>query len=193
MSENTRDIKVILEELFKGAGSALTKYAKVRMTQYEINLWRKEGMPLEWIDKSAKSYFSTRFLGGKRITNTTPAELQKACDALDHAVKDGCHGRCVKLVAELNEAFTAIGLSPIKQIDKFLDFVTFYYEVRKDEQGNAIKEKPNGFEVRVFQSDTNRKELWTELQLLMKQNRMMSIPDVSKIVLNKRHLSKSLK
>lgn len=190
MSENTREIKVILEELFKGNGAALNKYAKVRMTQYEINLWKKSGMPIEWVDKSAKSYFSSRFLGGKRITNATPAELQKAYESLDHAVRDGCHGRCVKLMTELNETFVALGLSPVNQIDKFLDFVTFYYEVRKDDQGNTVREKPGGFEVRVFHSDENRRELWLELQALMKQNRMMSIPDVCKIMLYKRRHSK---
>ncbi len=189
----TRQIKEILEELFKGQEAALNKYARVRMTQYEIGLWRRYGLPLSGVNSAAKQYFSKRFLGGKRIDKVGENELKKGLTALDYAVSDGCHGRCVRLVEELNCALAKLGLKQVSQPDKFLDWLTFSYEVRTDHDGRPIREQPGNFEIRIFHSEENRKEFWLELQALLKQGKMMSMQDVAKIVLHKCHYSKSLK
>ena len=138
MAENVkRGYFEVLDELFTGSNSALEKYAKVRLTQYEMNLWRKHHLPLKEVDKRAKRYFGVRFLGeGKRIDKATQAELSKAFESLHFAVgkdsgdpslKSGCHGRCLRLVDVLNEALIADGLDPIPDAEKFLDFFTFNY------------------------------------------------------------------
>ena len=51
MAENVRSYFEILDEMFMGPGAALEKYAKVRFTQYEMNLWRKHRLPLKEVDK----------------------------------------------------------------------------------------------------------------------------------------------
>ena len=188
---STRNIKEILEELFKGKDAALSKYARVRLTKYEISLWRS-GVPITGINPIAKQCFSKSFLGGKRIFNASPEELADAQKRLNYAVSDGCHGRCIRLVEELNCALEAQGLQRVSQPEKFLDWLTYSYEVKTDQNGSPIREQPGGFEIRIFHSEENRKEFWLELQALLKQDKMMSMQDVAKIVLHKRHHSKSL-
>lgn len=191
-STSTRDIKEILEELFKGKDAALSKYARVRLTKYEIGLWRS-GLPITGVSPIAKQCFSKSFLGGKRILNASPEELTEAQKRLNYAVSDGCHGRCIRLVEELNCALEAQGLQRVSQPEKFLDWLTFSYEVKADYDGRPIREQLGGFEIRIFHSEENRKEFWAELQALLKQDKMMSMQDVAKIVMHKRHHSKSLK
>ena len=178
MAENLRSTDKILEELFKGRDSALERYAKVRHTYYELNLWRRYGLPLSEVPKGMKFYFSQRFLGKKRIEDATEAELTEAFTRLGHAINDGCKRRCGRLVDELNLSLSELGLRSIKEPEKFLDWLTFDYEVRTDGEGNPVIEKPFGFEVRIFKDENNRKKFWSIIQLLIKNRRMMSMHDI---------------
>ena len=201
MAENlNRSYFEILDELFTGPNAALEKYAKVRITQYEMNLWRKHHLPLKEVDKKAKRYFNVRFLGeGLRIDKASPEALKKAFESLHFAVgKDsgdptlcsGCHQRCLRLVNELNEALKRDGLDEISDAEKFLDFMTFDYEVRTDENGPAIEEKPYGFVIRTFHDADNRKEFRAMLQMLKTEKREMSMQDIWKIIGFKKKHSK---
>ena len=192
MSE-TREIKEILEELFKGQDAAINKYARVRITQYEIDLWKKHGLPLNELSRQEKLYFSKRFLQGRKISEISPAELEKAILTLDHAVNDGCHGRCIKLVKELNEALARRSLKTVGEPEKFLNWLTFDYQTIKDYKGDNVKEANYGYEIRLFESDNNRKEFWQELKSVLAQGRIMSMQDIAKIVLFKRKHGKNLK
>ena len=181
----------IIEELFFGPSAALEKYAKVRFTQYEMNLWRRYHLPLKDVDSKAKRYFGVRFLGeGKRIDKASETDLNKAFESLKFAVgKDvneptlnsGCHMRCLRIVNELNEALAAAGLTTIEDPEKFLDFLTFDYEVRTDGNGVAIEEKPYGFLIRTFHDEENRRQFRVILKWLREEKRMMSMQDIYKI------------
>ena len=205
MAENIkRTYFEIMNELFVGPNAALEKYAKVRHTQYEMNLWQIHHLPLNDVDKKAKRYFNVRFLGeGKRIDKASPEEIAKAFESLKYAVglptvnepnlNSGCHKRCVKLVEELNEALEAKGLQKIGSPDKFLDFMTFNYDVLTDENGVAREEKPYGFIIRIFNDENNRKEVRAVLKFLREQNREMSIQDIWRLVRFTRSHSKIVK
>lgn len=186
-----RTIKEILEEMFKGKDAALEKYAKVRITQYELSLWRRYGLPLSEVDKGAKAYFAQRFLG-KGITVASSKELKDALEKLDHAVNDGCHKRCERLLSELNEALKAAGLKTVKDQEKFLNWLTFNYVTNPDHYGEPTKEPQYGFEIRIFNDKENRKEFWEELQTLLKSGRMISMQNACRIVLAKRKISKKI-
>lgn len=175
-----------LTELFKGRDSALNKYAKVRHTQYEMGLWCNHKYPLRLVDASTKAYFSKAFLGGVKIDKADEATLRKGFTNLDHAVKDGCHGRCYRLVEDLNQELTELGLRPVENIDKFLDWLTFDYTALYNHDGEPLEEKPYGFPILVFNDEKNRKELWDELQLIMRGRRMSSMRYAASIVLSKR-------
>ena len=190
--EETKELKEILNEMFKGKDSALEKYAKVRITQYEISLWRGYHLPLSEVDKGAKAYFSQRVLGGKGITTASEKELKEALERLDHAVNDGCHKRCRKLLEELNAALEAVGLKPVEDHEKFLDWLTFSYHTVPDSCGEPTKDPGYHFEIRIFNDRENLREFWEELQTLLKHNRMMSMQDVCRIVLEKRKKSKKI-
>ena len=190
MSEK-RNVDEILNELFKGRDAALEKYAKVRHTQYELMLWTSYGVPIKEIDRQAKVYFEKRFLNGTKMDKLSKEQVKSELETLDHAVKDGCHGRCTRLVKELNAALEALGLDSVKEIDRFLDWLTFDYVVKSDYEGKPLTEPGYGFQIRVFHDGQNRKEFWAELQLLLKSGKMMSMQDACRIVLKKRKKSKS--
>ena len=78
------------------------------------------------------------------------------------------------------------------QVEQFLDWLTFSYEVRKDHEGKPIEEKPYGFEIRIFNSDENRKEFWYETKTILEQGRIMSMQDIANIVMFRRNHSKKL-
>lgn len=204
MAENVkRSYFEVLDELFAGPNSALEKYAKVRFTQYEMNLWRKHHLPLKEVDKKAKRYFGVRFLGeGLRIDKASQTVLNKAFESLHFAVgKDsgdpalltGCHARCLKLVTELNEVLKADGLEPIPDAEKFLDFFTFDYEVRTDGFGQPIEEKPYGFVIRIFRDAENRNDFRSILKILRAEKREMSMQDIWRIIKFKKTHSKPAK
>ena len=189
-----RSIREILEELFKGRDSALEKYSKVLHTLYQMNLWQTEkehGLQLNEVPRSVRVYFSQRYLNGKKICDASESEIDNAFIRLNYAAGDtGCKGRCARLVDELNLALDDLGLDMIKEPEKFIGWLTFDYDVRKDEMGNPVIEKPFSFEVRIFKDARNRKEFWAEVQLLMDTyGRMMSMQDVLKTVLRKRRSS----
>lgn len=194
MAENIRSIEEILNELFKGGrDSAIEKYAKVRHTQYEMDLWCHYGLPLSEVERGAKAYFSKRFLNGCRIDKASEKALRDAFSRLDHAVNDGCHGRCHKLIVELNQAFAELGLPEVKEIDKFLDWLTFNYQTRLGGDGEPVIEKPYGFQILIFDDERNRKEFWTEVQQLIKAGRMASVHDIATLVVWKRKHTVSIK
>ena len=186
---NKRTIEEILRELFAGGQkAALEKYAKVRHTLYEILLYLEHHYPLKEIDNFAKAYFSRRFLGGKKITEATSEEMAEALKRLRYAVGDelcekdgekyfpGSHGRCLRLVNELNAALIAEGLEPLKDPEQFLKFMTFDEEVKKDALGKVIYEY--GAPVKVFHDKENRKDFWAEAQFLLKKGKMMPLPKI---------------
>ena len=134
MAENVkRGYFEVLDELFTGPSAALEKYAKVRFTQYEMNLWRRHHLPLKEVDKRARRYFHVRFLGeGETFDKAPPEVMNKAFESLTYAVglptedkptlNSGCHQRCLKLVLELNDILKADGLQEITDPEKFLEF-----------------------------------------------------------------------
>lgn len=190
MAENikneTRKVDEILRELFQGRDAAIEKYAKVRHTQWEMNLWYEYGLPLKEVAGDAKQYFSKRFLNGGKIAQASGDELKEAFTRLDHAVKDGCHGRCTKLVVELNQELSRLGLEIINEPEKFLGWLTFRYDTVPDDWGNPAVEKPYGFEIRIFHDAENRKEFWAELLPMLKAGKVMSMQNVVGIILFRR-------
>ena len=184
MAEDIRNIEQILKELFDGKDAALEKYAKVRHVQYEMNLWRRFHLPLSEVNGQVKVYFSKRFLGGERIIDASEATLKKGFESLDHAVKDGCRGRCRRLVEELNEALVRLNLRPIAEIDRFLDWLTFDSETVKDYYGEPAREY--GFPVLVFHDKENRKDFWNKTKVFLKRGVMISMQDVARIILIER-------
>ena len=194
----------ILNELFFGPSAALEKYAKVRHTQYEMELWRKHNLPLSEVDKKVKRYFTIRFLGeGKRIDKATPEELNKAFESLKYAVglpteteptlNSGCHMRCLRLVEELNDALEADGLRKLYMPERFLDLMTFSYDVLTDENGVAREEKPYDFVIRIFHDEENRKDVRAILKYCKEQNEEMSMQDIWRMVCFMRKHSKKSK
>ena len=185
-----RQIKDILMELFSDSDAALVKYAKVRHVQYEMELWYKHHCD---IDKGVKAYFVLRFLNGKRISDCGRGEIREALDKLDHAVKDGCHGRCVRLITELNKAFEEKDIEQLQNIEAFLDFVTFDYETRRDEYTNELVCEPGyGFEIRVFHDTENRSAVWKKIKSLLDKGKMMPISRVCQILGIERKFSKKI-
>lgn len=205
MAENVkRGYFEVLDDLFNGPSAALEKYAKVRFTQYEMNLWRKYHLPLKEVDKRARRYFHVRFLGeGETFDKAPPEVMNKAFESLTYAVglptedkptlNSGCHQRCLKLVLELNDILKADGLQEITDPEKFLNLMTFDYDVLSDENGVAREEKPYGFVIRVFHDAENRKEFRAILKVLKNERREMSIQDIWKIIGFKRKHSKTSK
>lgn len=189
-----RTIKDVLEELFKGRDAAIEKYAKVRHTLYEMNLWYRYGLPLKDVPKNVKGYFSERFLGGKKINETTEMERAEAFKRLGHAVSDGCKLRCERLVNELNQQLEELGLMTVKDPTQFLDWLTFDYDVNRDFEGELVVERPFGFEIRLFKDERNRKEFWGEIQLLLyTYGKMKSMQDIARMVLDNRRTSVYIK
>ena len=204
MAEQIRTIEEILRELFAGGqNAALEKYAKVRHTFYEIRLYWWHQFPLEEIDGFAKGYFSKRFLDGKRIDQATQEEMVAALTRLRYAVGDepcerdgeeyfpGSHGRCLRLVNELNAALVVEGLEPLKDPERFLKFMTFDEEVKRDALGKVIYE--HGVPVNVFHDKENRKDFWAEVQPLLKKGKMMPLQAIWVRVLHTRKNSKPIK
>ncbi|MDO4747462.1 MAG: hypothetical protein Q4A70_03970 [Candidatus Saccharibacteria bacterium] len=185
MAENVRSIKAILEELLKGKDSALAKLARVRETQYEIGLWNGHGALLSDIAVTAKKYFSKRFLDGKLLKEVKKDELEEGLKKLAYAV-ESCKKRCTRLVEELNQAMSEQGLEPLKDIQGFLDWMTFFYEEKKDYTGQPVYDLEGHFPIRIFSSDKNRREFWVETQAIMRSGRIMSVKDIAQIVFFKR-------
>ena len=194
MAENFRNPKVILEELFKGKKEkngkwekgALEKYSNVRHIQYEMKLHLNYGLPLGEVSRKTKAKFSRVFLSGQSISSVDRSVLDQAMKRLDYAVNVGCKGRCTRLVKELNDSMNALGIPTIEEIDKFLDWLTFYYYVRKDYEGNPLIEKPYGFEVRCFDDEGNRREFWEETQLFLKYDKLAPLRTIAKFVFMRR-------
>lgn len=192
MAENLRKVKAVLEELFKGKDSALAKYARVRHCKYEMDLWWRYKMPLSEIDPKQKRYFSATFLKkGLSLSNADSKDVQFAMERLEHAIKDGCHGRCQRLVFALNQALIECGIEPVKDIEVFLNWLTFAYTERVDGEGNPVMEKPYNVPIWDFFDEANRKELWSELEFMLKNGKMMSMHNVASIVTLKRRFAKT--
>lgn len=205
MAEEIKENKTyedILRELFAGGeSSALSKLAKVRRTEYEMNLWYKHHLPLDEVPSVYRMYFRKRFLNGVPIERANQRELKEAFYRLKCAVgvelnaggeHTGCYMRCLRLVCELNSALKRDGLRTVEP-GAFLEWLTFDYTVPTGTGGEVIMEKGYDFPIKVFHSDENRKEFWNELQKVMREHRRMSMQGVVKIILTKRKESIILK
>lgn len=194
----TRGYFDIVDELFLMKDSAIDKFAKVRFTEYEMNLWRKYGYSLSEVSLKARKYFEKRFLGGTSISNATEEELEKAFLNLGYAVGSvvspegetelsGCRKRCLRLMNELNDCLKSLGLRTMTDPERLLDWLTFEYDTVKNGFGLPIKDR--GVEIRVFQNDQNLKEFKSELKELKKKNRALSMHDILRIITIRREKS----
>ena len=193
MAENitsTRSYEEILGEIFFGKDAALDKYARVRKTLYEMELYLKYGLDLCEVEPAAKAYFSKRFLSGQRIEKASKAEFTKAMTSLRYAagldidgnvVETGCRQRCRRLMIELNSALADAGLDTVRDIDWFLDYLTFDYGQVLNDDGSPKTEPGYQFEIRIFYSDENRFWFRKELEHLFKDGLRMSMQDVYKL------------
>jgi hypothetical protein len=161
---NHREYEVVLKELFFGKDSALEKYAKVRKTHYELCLWKNYNLPLRDVDRASKLYFSRRFLNGMRIEKASKNLLEKGFTELGYAcginpdgnpVESGCKMRVNRLVNELNLALADLGFSTV-DVERFIRYFTFDYDVVLDEEGKPKLEPGYGFQIWIFHSDENR-------------------------------------
>ncbi len=174
----------IMKELFHGKDAAFAKYAKVRHTLYEMNFFRSpKGYTLAEINSAAKAYFANRFLPkGVTIRNATEEQLKKGYRDLEHAVKDGCYGRCLRLVNEMNEILEREHFECIDDPESFLDAFSFYYKQRKDEFGNPAFEPGRGDPILDFYDDLNRKDYYDFVQFFEKRKKMISPITIRDIV-----------
>ena len=186
-----REIRDIFKELFFGSDSALEKYAKVRHVQYEMGLWRTYHCDIHGF---AKAYFSARFVDGKkRLSQCTEAEIKEGLNRLDHAVKDGCHKRCVRLIKELNEALGEKGIEPLQDIETFLDLVTFDYTIMRDiYTGEPSCEPMYGFEIRIFHDAENRSWVRKKIDGLLSKNEMMPLNRICQMLKIEQTYSKAI-
>lgn len=194
MAEHLRSVDTIMAELFEGLRitrrdgtvkkeeAALKKYEKVRWVQFEMNYYKNHALPLNEIHAQAKTYFSKRFLDGKYISSADSSELEKAYNSLDHAVKDGCHGRCYRLVVELNEALTNNGVRSVGDIEAFLNWLTFSPVERKDATGNVVYEKPYFIPVIEFNNRQHLEQFYKVWKDYYKKGFLLSMQDTYRIV-----------
>ncbi len=185
--ESEDGVREILNELFDGGNSAISKNTKVRHTQYEIDeLWNKKGMRLEDVSPKAKKYFSLRFLKGEQINPDPNTEKNKAAiKSLKYAV-DSSNGRCKRLAESLNDHLVALGFNEMSQmqIEDWLNWLTFRYEVRKNRDGNLLFEPGYNarIEIRDFYDDKNRKEFWKITKYLLDHDYIMPMGLIGRIV-----------
>lgn len=196
MAEEIRSVKEVLEELFKRKKnkdgsieySALEKLALAKLTRDEILLYLESDMPKSEINKNARLFFQKSFLK-KSIYQATEAEIRDAYNNhLLYAVGDsGCRGRCRRLVEELNAALAKNCIEQIEEskIDAFIDWLTYDYHSLIDESTGWPKLE-YGFTVRIHHDVENRKDFWKELQLLLKEGKMLPMHSVLQIVYKRR-------
>ena len=196
MAEDIRSIEEIVNELFKaGSNSAIGKCTNVSHVNFLMGeCWCGRGVPLSSIDKKVKAYFTKKFLNGCRIDQADEKTLREGFERLDYAMNNGCRGRCRRLIKELNQAFSEVGLSPVEDIDALLDWLTFSPRFLVDHNGIPLVEKPEGTLMPpVFDDDRNRQEFWAEMQHLLKAGKMCSLHDIAILVAWKRRNAISLK
>lgn len=190
-----RDYFAVLKELFVGKDAALLKYAKVRHTQYEMNLWREYKLPLGEVSAAAKAYFSRRFLGNTKIDKASKNQIEEAFKNLYYAVgilpegDSGCHMKCRRLVLELNGFLTELGLETIKDPEAFLDWLTFYYHTPNNEFGGPMNEPGYGFQIKIFHDEQNFNDFRFEVKSLIESKKQMSMQNICRIVLYKRKVA----
>ena len=198
-----RSIYEVLWELYSGGQeAALEKYAKVQHTRYEIGLYWYKHYPLAEIDSKAKIYFFFFFLGGKKIGQVTPEEMKEALTRLNYAVgntpcmKDGkqyypgAHGRCLRLVEELNRALIAEGFKPLRDPEKFLNYMIYDWEFKKNYLGEVIHE--HGAPVLVFHDKENRRDFWAETKYLLSKGKMMDLQKILRRVFHERKYARPI-
>ena len=167
MAENFRSIKDILEELLV----ALEKYSKVRHTKYKVNcLWRSYGYSLNKI-RGAAFYFSKTFLDGVRLSEASEDQIEHGIQKIGYAVKS-CHGRCIRLTKELNEAFRARNIPQVSKIERFLDLMTFDYYLVDGCDGSSQPE------LMIFEDEKNLKYFSNEARRLLRKNKILSLADI---------------
>lgn len=173
MAENTRSIREIYTELFKGNSSALAKYSRVRHTLSEIEMWWNDGVSLQAISPEAKVHFSKTFLRGVLISEASRFEIEAGFQSLTYAERS-CRKRCTRLVEELKDAYDALGISTNFSTSRFLDLMTFDYVFPSDCDGNNVVDPETGLPSRVFKDDSNRKMFYEELKGLLRKKLILS-------------------
>ncbi|MBO4812836.1 hypothetical protein J5491_01680 [Candidatus Saccharibacteria bacterium] len=177
----------ILHELFFGKDAALVKYAKVRRTQYEMRLYRDRGYHLEEIDLKSRLYFAKAFLPKDvTIRTATPEQMRNAYERLGHAVNDGCHGKCLRLVKEMNNILGDNGLAKLEDPESFLKYFTAFWPEKKDQFGDTIYEPGHNEPVLEFKDGEAREEFKRELKNLERDKLMLDMVTIGKIVVKKR-------
>ena len=181
-----KKIDEVLRELFEPVkgGSALERYSRVRHTLYEIQLWREYKLPITEIPKAEKRYFCERFLK-KPLSKASETEIEEAITKLNYAAI-ACQKKCTTLVKNFNKAVEgynthALVLEEIHSVEGFLDFFTFWYDIRTDHEGKHILEKPYGFEIRVFSDKRNRSDIWFFLKRMLEEGRVASMQNLCRL------------
>lgn len=210
MASTFEDFNKVIQEIFFHSGgekSAIEKYSKVRITEYEIFLYLHHHLPLEEVSGKTKKYFSERFLKNKPIPNATKQELDEAFLRLLYAVGNpdhikkacpqspingptGCHKRCLELVKELNAILKSQNIEEVNA-EKFLDWFTFDYTVKVDHEGKPVLDRHQ--EIRIFHNSENFKEFKKELMPYLKAKKIVSMRGIAKLVLIKRKIEKNAK
>ncbi len=190
-------LKKILNELFENKkkmkdgkvtteDSALKKYAKVRFTYYEVSLYMKYGLPINEVNGGAMTYFSKRFLDGESAYYARDFDFKEGYKRLAYAV-EACQKRCTNLIVELNKIFSTMGLDEVHKIQEFLDILTYKPIMRKGHDGNFIMEKPYNFPVVYYWANRdNLKAYGKEIRYLLENDKMMSMQDIHKNILDNR-------
>ena len=186
MAEELRGIREIYEELFKGPHAALLTYKNMRQVQREMKLYRDYGYPLSMVKAGWKKKFSDDFLGGKPISSASEAEMKEAYTRLDHAVRDGCHKRCYRLVEELKAAYQKLGVETNFDTEKFLNLMTFDFFSPLMSDGQPYLEPGYGFPIQNFVDDKNRKDFWQETSKILRAKKIMSVSDIWRRVMTNR-------
>lgn len=180
----------ILRELFLGKEAALPRRQKTWHALYEIDLKKDYGLPAKEMDPAARKYFEKRFLGGISIDKADKETFEKAYMRLSYAAKSGCQSRCMRLIKELNTVCEAENIQPIKDPEKFLDWLTFYSTTPVGMDGEPCKEPGYDFMIRIFHDGQNFKNFKVEVEALIKGERMISMNDVQRIIYFKQRISK---
>ena len=202
MAEQVRSIEEILQEMFIGVEkntrngkkvrerSSLMKLADLQEIADEMDLHLCRGLPLDLLKGIDVVYFSKRFMEkGVNVYYASLEDKQKARKKLGFAIQS-CLERNERLINELNQALREKGLDEIKEVRKFLDFLTYNPQQRRNGEGNPLFEKPPYSHVPIiyYQNREDYKAFKEEIRSLLKSGKMVSMQDVYRNVSDKRKM-----
>ena len=177
MASETCKIEDILERFF----SAMESCSRVRHAQYEINLWRKRGLPLSEVAPQAKAYVSNTFMDGAKLGTSDLDVAKKGLKRLDYA-EASCRAKCEKIVAELNEQLEKLGIETIENPKNFVDYYTLRYKPRKNWEGKTLVEPRYNIAIVDFLDIDEFKRFKDILRKFLKKGKIISMQDVAKII-----------